>query len=282
MGLAILYVLLAVAHKWTLEPSASQVMTPVALITAIVFVFIFNLLSKNRVSAPSSHALAGVIGIVVGVNGLMQLVLTLREGQTTNLMVLILGMGILFLDYRWFGIVAALTFAGWFGILQLVPFPGSWLPFGIGMVAVTVLSTIVLTFRLRTFRRIEELHQQDQVRQDHLERALSRTETARQGESEARTALEGAVQELQDSEERFRRLADATFEGILIHRNGFIRDCNQRAAEMFGIPIEKLTGRRLQDFIEADAEGHDPVHLEDPTARQVEAQALRSIGHTSS
>ena len=148
----------------------------------------------------------------------MQLVLTLREGQTTNLMVLILGMGILFLDYRWFGIVAALTFAGWFGILQLVPFPGSWLPFGIGMVAVTVLSTIVLTFRLRTFRRIEELHQQDQVRQDHLERALSRTETARQGESEARTALEGAVQELQDSEERFRRLADATFEGILIHR----------------------------------------------------------------
>lgn len=278
MGLAILYVLLAVAHKWTLEPSASQVMTPVALITAIVFVFIFNLLSKNRVSAPSSHALAGVIGIVVGVNGLMQLVLTLREGQTTNLMVLILGMGILFLDYRWFGIVAALTFAGWFGILQLVPFPGSWLPFGIGMVAVTVLSTIVLTFRLRTFRRIEELHQQDQVRQDHLERALSRTETARQGESEARTALEGAVQELQDSEERFRRLADATFEGILIHRNGFIRDCNQRAAEMFGIPIEKLTGRRLQDFIEADAEGHDPVHLEDPTARQVEAQARRDDG----
>ena len=278
IGLAILYGLLIAAHYWTLEPAAEQIMMPVAGITAIAFLFIWNLLSKGRIAAASSHAMAGGIGLIVAANGLLQLLLTLKDTQSTNLVVLILGMGILFLDYRWFGIVVALTFAGWLGIVQIVPDPFSWLPFGIALIAVTVLAAIAMSFRLKTFRRIEAFHQQDQVRQEELETALSRTEKARQGESEARAALEEAVQELQDSEERFRRLADATFEGILIHRNGFIRDCNRRASEMFDIPIDELIGRRLQDFIAADAEGHDPVHLEDPTARLVEAQAKRDDG----
>ncbi len=278
VGLAILYGLLIGAHYWTLDTAAEQIMMPVAGLTAIGFLFIWNLLSKGRIPAAKSHALAGGIGLIVAANGLLQLILTLNPTQSTNLVVLILGMGILFLDYRWFGIVVTLTLAGWLGIVQIVPDPFSWLPFGIAMIAVTVLAAIAMSFRLKTFRRIENFHQQDQVRQEALETALSRTEKARQGESEARSALEDAVQALQDSEERFRRLADATFEGILIHRNGFIRDCNRRASEMFDIPIDQLVGRRLQDFIAADAEGHDPVHLEDPTARLVEAQAKRDDG----
>jgi PAS domain S-box-containing protein len=65
-------------------------------------------------------------------------------------------------------------------------------------------------------------------------------------------ALEGFVtditqrkqseQSLQESEERFRRLSEATYEGILIHEQGMIIDANQAIAKMFGYETDELIG----------------------------------------
>ncbi|MCK4965983.1 PAS domain S-box protein, partial [bacterium] len=43
-----------------------------------------------------------------------------------------------------------------------------------------------------------------------------------------------AREALEESEERFRRLSEATFEGIVIHEEGIILDVNKTFAEMFG------------------------------------------------
>jgi len=50
---------------------------------------------------------------------------------------------------------------------------------------------------------------------------------------------------LRDSEERFRTLADATFEGIVIHEKGVILETNRAFAELAGIPIAQLIGRSV-------------------------------------
>jgi PAS domain S-box-containing protein len=50
-------------------------------------------------------------------------------------------------------------------------------------------------------------------------------------------------QSLQESEERFRRLSEATDEGILIHDHGMIIDANQALAKMFGYETDELIGR---------------------------------------
>lgn len=47
-------------------------------------------------------------------------------------------------------------------------------------------------------------------------------------------AMHRAEKALRESEQRFRTLAEASFEGIMIHDNGIIRDLNQRFAELFG------------------------------------------------
>ncbi|AFZ18222.1 PAS domain S-box protein [Allocoleopsis franciscana] len=47
---------------------------------------------------------------------------------------------------------------------------------------------------------------------------------------------------LQESEERFRRLSEATYEGILIHEQGVIIDANQAIAKMFGYETDELIG----------------------------------------
>lgn len=61
----------------------------------------------------------------------------------------------------------------------------------------------------------------------------------------------------QESEERFRTLSEAAFEGILVHRGGVIIDTNQAAAKMIGYAPEELAGMDAFTFIAP--EGHDTV-----------------------
>ena len=48
--------------------------------------------------------------------------------------------------------------------------------------------------------------------------------------------------ELRDNEERYRALADATFEAVFISENGICIDANQTASEMFGYDYDELIG----------------------------------------
>ncbi len=50
-------------------------------------------------------------------------------------------------------------------------------------------------------------------------------------------------QELRDSEDRFRRLNEASFSGILIHDNGMIIDCNTELLKIIGYKLEELVGK---------------------------------------
>ena len=52
-------------------------------------------------------------------------------------------------------------------------------------------------------------------------------------------------------EERLRTLAEATFEGLILHEHGRIRDLNGNAAELAGLSRGALLGRRLDELIEA-------------------------------
>jgi diguanylate cyclase (GGDEF)-like protein/PAS domain S-box-containing protein len=69
--------------------------------------------------------------------------------------------------------------------------------------------------------------------------ARDRAEAAALRESEGR---------LRASEARFRQLADATFEGLIIHRNGIVLDANTAMAAILGWPQEMLIGRSLYDL----------------------------------
>ena len=54
---------------------------------------------------------------------------------------------------------------------------------------------------------------------------------------------------IRDSEERLRKFADATNEGIVFVEAGVIVDCNEAAARMMRMTHAELVGRRHQDFI---------------------------------
>ncbi|MDA8016894.1 MAG: PAS domain S-box protein [Thermoanaerobaculia bacterium] len=99
---------------------------------------------------------------------------------------------------------------------------------------------------------------------------------------------------LRDSEERFRRLADATFEGIVVSQDGVVVDCNEQYAHMVGGSVEEIVGRPVLDFVAAadhqlvghhlkrnleEAYEHRALTLDDRELRvEVHARALSSDG----
>lgn len=66
-----------------------------------------------------------------------------------------------------------------------------------------------------------------------------------------------AEDSLRESEERFRNLLNATYEGIVILDKDIILDANHRAAEEVGCPYSQFVGRSVLDFV--DAESRDMV-----------------------
>jgi PAS domain S-box-containing protein len=68
---------------------------------------------------------------------------------------------------------------------------------------------------------------------------------------------------LQESEARFRRLAEATFEGIAISRGGRLMDVSDQLAAMMGYAPAELIGRQI-------------IHLVAPESRELTRQRLRS------
>jgi PAS domain S-box-containing protein len=63
------------------------------------------------------------------------------------------------------------------------------------------------------------------------------------------TQRKQAQEALQESEERFRRLSESTFEGIVIHDRGRILDGNQAFVTMFGYELTEAIGMHATEFV---------------------------------
>jgi len=91
-------------------------------------------------------------------------------------------------------------------------------------------------------------------------------------------ATQTAQQRLQEGEERFRRLSDATFEGILIHEGGKILDANQSLASMFGVDLTKVAGTGLLELLAPESREAAMRDMVADLTEPYEAIGLRSDG----
>ena len=69
-----------------------------------------------------------------------------------------------------------------------------------------------------------------------------------------RSAVRRRTQQLVESRARFRRLAEATTEGIILHRDGDILDVNRALTDMMGYDREELMGRSFQSVLSKSTE----------------------------
>ncbi len=102
----------------------------------------------------------------------------------------------------------------------------------------SLLTLFIFILLLNIFRRVRAEHEILRYR-DHLEKLV-----------EERTAeLTATNSSLKSSEERFRTLANASFEGISVIEEERLIDFNDTYARMFGYTREEMLGRKPTDFI---------------------------------
>lgn len=250
--LAILYAGLAVGHHFLSPPEVSAYLMGAAAVTCALLSILWMGLHRWVVSPSGAHPLAAGLAILVLGNSILQLVLTGEPRQTTTFILLVLGVAVLFLDAGWFALVVSAAVASWAMVVVTSPPSPDWTWYGVSLGAAVLLASAVLAIRIRTARGLEQLRRRDRIRQLELESALARTERARVGEVQARRALEGAVAEARESEERFRRLSEATFEGVVIVRGHRIVEANGRMPKLLGVPRERLLGSSFIDWFAPD------------------------------
>ena len=87
-----------------------------------------------------------------------------------------------------------------------------------------------------------------------------------------------AEEALRESEERFRRMFEAAFEGIAIHENGVILDANPAFEKTFGYPLSELVGKSVLDLAAEESRALIIDKLRSPPGKPYEAVGLKKDG----
>ncbi len=175
-GLAVLYLVFAVSHMRTLPPDAAIPMSLVAASTAMILFGLRVTFGRWQISPRWAHpALAMIAGLAL-LNSLLHLHFTLEPQQTTNLLLVVIGSGLLFLSKHWLGFIILATLCGWGMLVWRAPSSPSWVHFGFALLSAAVLSTLVHTVRVRTLRRLEGLRVREHIRTTELAIAVEVSE----------------------------------------------------------------------------------------------------------
>jgi PAS domain S-box-containing protein len=111
------------------------------------------------------------------------------------------------------------------------------------------------------------------------ERTLELTEAIEQLEREI-TERRQAEESLRESEDRFHRLSDATFEGVVIHDQGQILDANQSFAQMVGYELAEVQGKNVLGFAAPEYRDLIMQHVQSDYEKPYEAMGLKKDGST--
>ncbi len=225
--LALLYLFYAPSHLFVLEGAAALIMAAVALVSSALFITLYRRWGARPVRAARAHPCAALlVGIVLG-NCLTHLYLTAEIEQTTNVLLLIVALGSLLLSLPWLLGLVGVTLLSWGLVVVTLPETATagTLHYGFALFAASLFSVLIYTVRSSILKRLA---------------------------SEQRT-LERTVASLRESEERFQRLADASFEGIVVHEKGLILDANARLGAMIGYRPDELIGQHVGEFVGAES-----------------------------
>jgi PAS domain S-box-containing protein len=252
LALGGLYAALVPVHLLLLRYPDRVVLALVCAAASVVFLGLRGLLDRKPVREGWGHPVGALLCAFLVTVGYLHLTLAGEARETSSLILITLAAGLFFLDLGWFAAVVTLVLAAW--AVAAAPHLGEpdWIYFGVTLVISAVLAGTVLVVRRENFARVERLRSQERVRQIELESALDQTERARLEGEAARRSAELAIVQVRESEERFRRLAEATFEGVVFYRGGRILDANPRAAQIFRVSVSQMVGDPIVNLIAPD------------------------------
>lgn len=235
LGLALLYLAMVPSHLLFLEGPARTVMTLMAAFSAALGAFAWVKLGRVGVDQRLAHPLAvGLIGITLA-NSLTQLGATGSLLETTNVMLILVGVGSLLLSRRWFVGFVAVSLLGWAIVaLPLASDPAfsHWL---FALLIALLLAAVLHTVRMNSVTRLLALRNQDRQRN---------------------RALQQANHEARSNSEKLQAVLDSSLDGIVVFESVvdaageitdfLFADVNRAATSILERSADELVGRHLR------------------------------------
>ena len=276
MGLAVLQTLLAVVHG-TLGSALERPLIFVDGASAIVAASLNLGLRKGAVPERWAHPFAAGCA---GVAALIVLVHLRGLGdpmQGLMLALVVVGSGSLLLSFRWLTLVAGGSLLGWLVVTEsLGPPPGS-LRLGVALLGSWAVAAMILSARIRSFNRLEELRAQNEARLvGDVAEARRVAESLRQSEESHRLLFEKSPLPMWLVERgtlQFLAVNDAAVRHYGYSRDEFLEmtlrdvhppeavpsllaDLASQAAEQ-GVPVRRRHQKRDGTLIDVEIVAHD-------------------------
>lgn len=174
--LGALFTLLAISHAFVLPRAIAGVMVSLATMTALLNFGSAWVLRRWLLPARWAHPLAAALALLALFNALLHLYLTADPLQTTNVILLIIGVGFIVFSTSWWGLIVGIATLGWLlAVWRIGPDP-TWQHFSFAMISALTVSLLVHLVRRRTYIRLERFRSQDQEQRTILEKSLHTTE----------------------------------------------------------------------------------------------------------
>lgn len=231
----------------------------ISLVSALAMLVVtFGLLRRGALG-PEIEPITAAVGMVILINGLIHLRLTGDLIYTLNVMVLAFGSSLFFITPLWAGGMIGLSLVSWIWASWPAAEPSiwRWLHFGSALLVTAGLSTITYLMRMGTLDELNLLIRLNEQKNRHLRDAL---------------------QVAEESQLRFRRLAEATFEGVLIHDRGIILDANESLARMSGYSLQELIGKNGLELVVPEDRDKVMKMIETGDERLYEVTTIRKDG----
>lgn len=178
LGLGILYVVLALGHLLVLPAAIKGLMAGVATATALLLFGLHTYSRKRTIPLAWANPLGlGVVCLIL-FNSLLHLWLTSDPLQTTNVILLIIGAGLLFLSRKWLALSYGLCLGGWLLVAFFSPPNPFWVHFGFALITGLVVSAVAFSARRSSLAHLERLRIQDRLQRAELQRRAIELETS--------------------------------------------------------------------------------------------------------
>ena len=170
--LGALEVAYGLAHVLILPPEWSRVLAPLGVLSGAALLGLFAWLRWRSVAPARAHAVATAAVTLLVLDALAHLGVSRDPLQTTNVLLIMVGVALVFLSWPWFALAEGLCVVGWGAVAATLPRQPALGHFAFAILSTAVLAVILHHQRLGAARRAQALLAESEERGQQLRQAL--------------------------------------------------------------------------------------------------------------
>lgn len=168
LGLGVLYLVLTVMHALVQVPPVRVPMIIIAAGSSLFLLTLHLIIRRRPIPAHWGNWIGTSMVLIVLLNSLVHLALAKDVKLTSNLSILLIGIGAYFLHKRWFIILSFITLLGWGLIVARLPIGGELIHYIVWQAEALLVAAVLFYTRSQLIIRLARLHLQDEQQKAEL------------------------------------------------------------------------------------------------------------------